>query len=154
FANLQNTMFQGRGHRLMHAGRVAPFYKTRLVTKPDEQGFHLFMTNAGQERWVIDLVTIEMQYREHRPVRDRVEKLIAVPARGQRSRLCCAIPHHHQRYQIWVIVDCAVTERDAVAQFAALMDASGRLRSGVAADSTGERELFKESLHPGQVLAL
>src|SRR5882757_7830006 len=44
--------------------------------------------------------------------------------------------------------------RDAVTQFTALMDASGRFRSGVAANSAGERKLFEEALHPGQVLAL
>jgi hypothetical protein len=34
------------------------------------------------------------------------------------------------------------------------MNASGRFRSSVTADSTRERKLFEEALHPGQVLAL
>src|SRR5262249_29429413 len=44
--------------------------------------------------------------------------------------------------------------RHAVAQFTALMDASRRFRSGVAADSAGGRKLLEEALHPRQVLAL
>src|SRR6516164_4838325 len=153
-ADLQNTMFQCGGHRLMHAGRIAPFYKIRRVTVADEQRFQLFMTNAGQQRRGINLVAIEVQDGQHGPICDRVEELVAVPARGQRPRLCFAITHHHERYQVWSFVDSPVSVRGAVAQFTSLMDASGRFRRGVATDSPGERELFKEPLHPGQVLAL
>src|SRR5439155_24000150 len=47
-----------------------------------------------------------------------------------------------------------VRTRAAVPRLSALMNASGRFRSSVAADSPQERTLLEEALHPGQVLAL
>jgi len=34
------------------------------------------------------------------------------------------------------------------------MNTAGRFRGSVAANATGERELLKEALHPGQILSL
>src|SRR6266550_4892782 len=42
-ADLQNTMFQGSGHRLMHAPRVTPFHEQRRVSVADEKRLQLFL---------------------------------------------------------------------------------------------------------------
>ena len=44
--------------------------------------------------------------------------------------------------------------RKAVTQLTALVDAAWRLRSGVAADASGEGELLKEALQPRRVFTL
>ena len=103
---------------------------------------------------VIDLVAVQVQDRQHGPIRDRVEKLVAVPARGERTGLGFAVTHHDQSDQVRMVVDGPVGVRDAVAQLTPLVDAAGRFRSGVAANPAGERKLLEEALHPRQVLAL
>ena len=105
-------------------------------------------------RRVVDLVAVEVQDRQHRPVGDRVEELVAVPAGGQGPGLGLAVAHHHQSDQVRVVVDRPIGVREAVAEFAALVDAAGRFRGGVAADAAGEGELLEEALHPRQVFAL
>ena len=95
---------------------IAPFHKRRRVAVADEQRLQLLVADAGQEGRVIDLVAVQVQDRQHRPVRDRVEELVAVPARGQRTRLRFPVTHHHERDQVRPIVDSPVSVRDAVAQ--------------------------------------
>src|SRR5262245_21993569 len=58
-ADLQDTLFQGSGHGLVHAVWVAPFHKIRCVPVADEQRLQLLMADAGQEGRVIDLVAVE-----------------------------------------------------------------------------------------------
>src|SRR5262245_18915152 len=64
-ADFQDAMFHGCGHRLMHAEWITAFDKIRCVPIPDEKGFQFLVTYAGQKRWVIDFVTVEMQHRQH-----------------------------------------------------------------------------------------
>src|SRR5262249_57610305 len=52
-----------------------------------------------------------------------------------------------------MIIDGAIGVRDAIAQFAALVDAAGGFGSAVAAYAARERKLFEEALHPRYVFA-
>ena len=105
-------------------------------------------------RGVVDLVAVEVQDRQHRPVADRVEELVAVPARGEGAGFRLAVAHHDEGDQVRVVEDRPVGVGDAVAQLAALVDAAGRFGGGVAADAAGEGELLEEALQPRQVLTL
>src|SRR6266699_1997136 len=153
-ADLQNTMLQRGSHRLVHPGRHTSLDKVRRVAIADEQRFQFLVTYTSQKSWVIDLVAVQMQDRQHRSVGDRIEKFVTMPAGGERAGFSLAVTHHYQSDKVWVVVNGPVSVRDAIAQFTALVNASGRFRSGVAADSAGERKLLKEALHPSQVLAL
>ena len=135
FTDLQDAVFQGRGHRLVHALGFIALHKIRGVPVADEQRLQLLVADAGQQR---GLVAVEVQHRQHRPVTDRVEELVAVPARGQGAGLGLAVAHHGQGDQVRVVVDRPVGVRDAVAQLAALVDAAGCLGRGVAADPARE----------------
>src|SRR5438046_1521341 len=86
-ADLQDTLFQGGGHSLVHSARVTAFDKVRCVPVADEQGLQFLVADAGEDGEVIDLVAVKVQYRQHRAVGDWVEKLVAVPARGERTCL-------------------------------------------------------------------
>src|SRR5947208_2902420 len=83
--------------------------------------------------------------RQHCSIGDRIEKFVTMPARGERAGFSLAVTNHYQSDKVWVVVNSPVSVRDAVAKFTALVNASGRFRSGVAADSAGERKLFKET---------
>src|SRR5437762_9616403 len=113
-----------------------------------------FVADAGEECWVIDLVAIEVQDRQHCSISDRIEELVAVPAGGERPGFGLPITDHYQSDKVWIVVDGSVRVRDAVTKFTAFVNAAGSFRSGVTANSTRERKLFEETLHPSQVLAL
>ena len=147
-------MFQGGGHRLMHAPGIAPLHKVRGVPIADEQGLQLLVADAGQNGGVVDLIAVEMQDRQHRPIGDRVEEFVAMPARGQGAGLGLAVAHHHQGDQVRVVEDRPKGVGQAVTQLAALVDTAGGFRGGVAADAPGEGELLEEALHPHQVFTL
>ena len=154
FADLQDAMLQGRRHRLMHAGRIAALDEIRGVPVTGEQRRQLVVADARQDGRIVDLVAVEMQDRQHRPIGDRVEELVAVPAGRQRSGLGLPVAHHHEGDQVRVVVDRPIGVRKAVAEFAALVDAAGRFRSGVAADAARKGELLEQALHPRQIFAL
>src|SRR5262249_47683836 len=153
-ADLQDTVFQGSGHRLVHAAWVTAFDKKWRVSVADEQGLELLVTNASGDGGVIDLVAVEVQDRQHGPVRDRVEELVTVPAGGEGAGLRFAVTHHYEGDQVWIIVDCPVSVRDAVSQLTALVEASRCFGSGVAANPARERKLFEEALHSRKVFTL
>src|SRR5215813_10661905 len=93
--DLQDTLLEGSGHGLVHAGRVTAFNKIRCVPVADEERLELLMTDASKERGVIDLVAIEVQDRQHGAVGDRVEELVAVPASGEGTSLGLPVTHHN-----------------------------------------------------------
>jgi hypothetical protein len=138
----------------MHALWLAAFDEIGGVAVADKQRLQLFMTDAGEDSRVVDLVPIEMQHRQHRAIGDRVEKLVAVPAGGERARLRLAVADHHQRDQIRVVVNSAVGVRDAVAELAALVDAAGCFGRGMAADAARKGELLEEALQSCCIFAL
>jgi hypothetical protein len=91
------------------------------------------------------------QYRQDGAVVDRVEKLRAVPARGQRSGFRLAVADRARDEQVRIVEGGAERVREDVAQLAAFVDRPRRLRGRVARDAAGKRKLFEEALHPGGV---
>ena len=152
--DLQDAVLQGGGHCLVHAFVVAAFHEIRGVTIADEQRPQLVVADAGQDGRVVDLVAVQMQDRQHRPVGDRVEEFVAVPAGGERTGLRLAVADHDEGNQVRVVVGRPVGVRDAVAEFAAFVDAARRFGGGMAADAPRKRELLEEALQSRCVFAL
>ena len=50
-----------------------------------------------------NLVTVEMQHREHRPIAGRIQKLIAVPAGRERSGFGFAVAYDATNEQFGVV---------------------------------------------------
>src|SRR5215470_3710490 len=94
-ANLQDTVLQSSGHRLVHALRVTALHEVRRVAVPDEQSLQFRVADSCQHGGIIDLVSVEMEDWQYRAIGDRVQKLVAVPTGGQRTRLGFAVAHHH-----------------------------------------------------------
>src|SRR5437667_2778824 len=96
-----------------------------------------------------------MEDRQHRAVTGRIEKLVSVPACGQRTGLGFAVADHRSYDEIGIVERCTIRVRERVTEFTALMDRAGSLRRNVAWDPAGERELFEQLLHavlvPGDV---
>ncbi len=150
-ANLQDTVFQSGGHRLMHALRIAALHEVGGISITDEERLQFRMTNARQNGGVVDFIAVEMEYRQDRPIGNRIEEFVAMPTCGQWSGLRLAIADHHQGDQVRVVKDRSEGMRNTVTKFAALMNAAGCFRSRVATDAPGEGKLLEEALHAYQI---
>ena len=67
------------------------------------QGVEFLAADAGQHRRVGDLVAVQVQNGEHAAVSDRVEKLVAVPAGGERTSLGFAVADDAGDDQIGIV---------------------------------------------------
>ena len=85
-----------------------------------------------------------MQDRQHAAVAGRVEELVAVPAGGQRPGLRFAVADDAGDDQVRIVERGPVGVAQRVAEFAAFVDAAGRLRGDVAGDAAGEAELLEQ----------
>ena len=151
-ADVVDHLLQRRGHQLVHGLRVIALDEMRGVAVAAHESFELLVRDAREHGRVGDLVAVEMQDRQHRAVARRIEKLVRVPARRERPRLRLAVADHAGDDEIRVVEGRAVGVRQRIAEFAALVDRTRRLRRDVARNAAGERELGEEPLHPLLVL--
>ena len=103
--------------------------------------------HPGQHRRIGDLVAVQVQDRQHGSVVDGVEEVVRMPGGGQRPGLRLAVPDDTADHQTGVVEGGAVGVREGVAQFAALVDGTGRLGRDVAGDPAGEGELPEQPRH-------
>src|SRR5215469_1904296 len=71
-----------------------------------------------------------------------------MPTRRQRSSFRFAVADDAGNDQIGVVERRSIGVRDGIAEFAALVYRTGRLRRHVARDAAGERELGEQALQP------
>src|SRR5512133_2579244 len=147
FGNAVQASLECGGELLVHGGWVITRNDIRLVTVSPHQIQQLIGGNAGQNGGIRNLVPVEMQDRQHRSITDWIQELVGVPRGRKRTGLGFAVADDACNDQVWVVKGCTVRVRDRVAEFAAFMDGPRSLRSDVARDSAGKRELRKEPLH-------
>ena len=143
------------------APRPAAGARRRVVARDDdrplavalEQLHELLLGDAGEHGRVRDLVAVQVQDRQHRAVGDRVQELVRVPARRERSGLRLAVADDARDEQVGIVERRAERVRERVAELAALVDRSRRLGRDVARDPAGKRELPEEAAQPLFVLA-
>ena len=153
-ADFSHRFVHGGGHGLVHGSGLTAFHKDRPPAVAPQQAFQLPAGNAGKDRWIGDLVAVEVQHRQHRPVADRVDELIDVPGGGQGAGFRFAIAHAGQGDQIGVVKDGAAGVGKHIAELAPLMDRAGGFRGAVAADVAGEGELFEKAFKADHVFRL
>ena len=112
----------------------------------------LLARDAREITGIGDLVAIQMQDRQHRAVAHGVQELVAVPARGQRSRLGLAVADDRRDDEIRIVEGRAEGVRQHVAELAAFVDRARRLRRSVTRNAAGEAELLEETSHALRVL--
>ena len=76
-----------------------------------------------------------------------------MPRRSERTGLGFSVTDHHRYQQVGIVESRAEGMRHAVAEFAALMNGTRRLRRAMAADAAGKREVMEEALQARQILA-
>ena len=92
----------------------------------------------------MDLTTIEVEDRKHRPVIDRVDKGIGKPASHQWACFCFPVTNDSRCDGIWIVQDGAGCVGEGVAQFSPFMDGTWGFRSSVGSDTAWEGEDFAE----------
>jgi hypothetical protein len=107
-------------------------------------GLNFVVRDSCQKRWIVDLVSVQMKNGQNRSIARRIQILIDVPRRCQRSRFGFSIAYHGRNDQFGVIESCTAGVRENVAEFAAFVNGSRSLRRAVTADCPRERELPEE----------
>src|SRR6185437_4944313 len=105
-----------------------------------EQVFQFLMRYSCEERRVVDLVSIQIEDRQHRAVADRVQILVGVPGGREWSSLCFTIANHNCYQQVGIIKSSSEGVGQAIPQFASFVYGARSFGSAVAADTAWERE--------------
>ena len=151
-ADLVERSVERLGHRVVDALRVVARDEPRRVPVALHQRAQLVLRDPREHRRVGDLVAVEVQHRQYGTVAGRVEELVRVPARRERTGLRLAVADHTADDQARVVERRAVPVRERVPQFPTLVDRAGGLRRDVARDAAGERELAEQPAHALGVL--
>ena len=134
-------------HQPVGSHRLVDRHETGFVAVALEQGPQLRLGDARQDGRVGDLVAVEVEDREDRPVADGRQELVGVPARGERSRFGLAVADDAADDQVGVVEGRPVRVGQRVAEFAALVDGARRLRRDVTGDAAREGELAEQLAH-------
>ena len=105
----------------MHQLRIVTLDHMRRPSIAFEKILQLLWCDAGQQRGIGDLVSVQMKDRQNSAVANRVQKFIGVPGSRQRPGLCLAISDDHTHDQVGIVERRSKRMRDAVAQFAAFI---------------------------------
>src|SRR5262245_13309063 len=94
-----------------------------------------------------------MKNRQHSPVARGVQKLVGMPAGGQRSRLALAVANHAAGDQVGIVKDRAVSVDERISEFSTFMNRAWCFRGGMTWDSSRKRKLLEEPSHALFILA-
>ncbi len=139
-------------HQLVHLRGIVARDPVHLVPVALEQRGELRLGDAGEHRGVGDLVPVEVQDRQHRPIGHGVQELVGMPPGGERAGLRLTVADDAGDEQVGVVEGGAIGVGEGVTELAALVDGAGGLRGNVGGDAAGERELAEEGAHPVLVL--
>ncbi len=130
---------------------VVTFHLIYVVAVALEQRPEFGAGNPGQHGRIRDLVPVEVEDRQHRPIASRIEELVRVPAGGERPGLCLTVADDAAGQEVGVVECGAVRVSQGVPQFATLVDRPWGLRGDVAGNPPGERELAEQPSHPVEI---
>ncbi len=119
----------------MHRLRIISFNKQRRPPITAQQLFQLVPPDPREHRRIGDLVTVQMQDREHRPIVHRMQKFIRMPRCRQRSCLRFPITHNTGDNKIGIIQHGAERMTERIAKLASFMDRPRTLRRYMARES-------------------
>ena len=140
------------GEARVHHQRVLAFHEMRVPAVAAQQAHDVVVVQAAEHGRPTDLVAVQVEDRQHRPVTGRAQEVDAGPAPGQRASLRLPVAHHRGHDQLRVVERGAEGVDEHVAQLAALVDRARSRHAHVARDAAGRRELAEEPGQPGRVL--
>ena len=118
---------------------IIAFDEERLVAIAEKQMLRsLRRCIRAEDGRVGDLVAVQMQDRQHCAVMRRVQKLVGMPRCRQRSGFGFAVADHACADQIGIVEGGAIGMHQGIAEFAALIDRTGRFRRRMAWNAAGK----------------
>ena len=118
----------------------------RIVAVAAHQLGQFLAADARQHRRIGDLEPVEMKDRKNRAIARRIEKLVGVPAGGERAGFRLAVADDAGDDQIRIVEGRAIGVDQRIAQFAAFMDRAGRFRRDMTGNAVRPGELAKQPL--------
>ena len=113
----------------MHLLRVTAFHEVRSPATASKEHFQFLVLDSRQNGGIVDLVAIEVQNGQHRPVGNRIEKLIGLPCGGQRTRFRFTIADDTGDDQIWIVERGPEGMTERIPQLATFVDRARRCRA-------------------------
>ena len=130
----------------MHQRRIVALDEMRIVAIAAQQLGQFLAADARQHRRIGDLEAVQMKDRKHRAIARRVEKLVGVPAGGQRAGFRLAVADDAGDDQIRIVESGAIGVEQRIAQFAAFMNGARRFRRHMAGNSIRPGELPEQPM--------
>ena len=131
------TAVQDDGERAMHRKRIIAGHFVHVIPVRVQQHAHVGIRSATQHRRSRDLVLVQVQDGQHRPVARRIEETHPLPRALERSRLGLAVADHTGHEQVGIVERRAERVDERVAQFPSLMDRSRRGHTDVTRNPSG-----------------
>ncbi len=120
--DLADNRVECGGHQLVHGLRLTPLDEVRGVAITAEEVIQFLMADPSQDAGIGDLVAVEVKDRQNYPVGCRIQELVGMPARRQRSSLRLAVADDTGNDQVRVVEGCSVGVRDSVAELPAFVN--------------------------------
>ena len=137
-AYLRDHGLERRRHPLMHDLGVIPLDEEGPVAEANKQTFELSVRDSREHGWVGDLVTVQVQDRQHGTVRCGIQKLVRVPGGRERSGLGFAVADYARNDEAGIVESRTVGMRQSVTKLATLMDRARRLGGRMTANAAGK----------------
>src|SRR6185437_13156272 len=142
--DLADHLIERTRHDLMHTRRIVALDEIRAVTAAPQIFGELLVADAREHRRVGDLVAVQVQDGQHRPVGRGIQELVAVPAGRERTGLGLAIADHAGDDEVGIVEHRPERVTQRIAELAPLVDGPRRLRRHVARNAAREGELLEE----------
>jgi len=136
------SVVQRRGKRPVE---IVPGDDHRVPAEALEQHRQLLIAHRPVDRRVGDLVAVDVQDREHRPARCRVEELVRVPRAGRRPGLGLAVADDAGDDQVRIVERGAERGRERVTELTAFVDRARDRGRQVAGEAARPREVPNEA---------
>ena len=151
--DLADGFFDRRRHLPVHLFRLFALDKQRRPATPTEELIQFLVLDAGEDCRVADLEAVEVQDRQNRSVRDRIEEFVGLPGGRQGARFGFAVADDAGDDEPRVVECGAKGVAQRISEFAALVDGAGRRWRDMARNAARKRELLEKPFHSGFVLA-
>ena len=150
--DLFDGCFDGLRHQAMHHLRIVALDEQRIPAATAKELLQFLMLDAGEHRRVADLEAVEVQDRQNRSVRDRIEEFVGLPGGRQGTRFGLAVADDAGDDEPRIVERGAEGVAERISEFAALVNGARRRRRDMARNAARKRELLEQPFHPGFVL--
>jgi len=136
----------------MHLFRLIALHKVWRPAAASQKLFQLFMLDPGQDSWITDFVSIEVQYRSTAPSVIGSRNLLDCHEVAKDAVSASPSPMMQATIRSGLVERGSEGMAERVSQLATFVNRPWRRRSNVAGNPAGKRELPEQFLHSSFIL--